>query len=65
MTISKQDSERRIMLEVASSLARVWVLSGAPEDTNLYIYVDRKWVEITIRHNGELEQPRRRVEDKA
>jgi len=55
--------EKRIMLEVFGCLARTWVLSSAPNSIREYIYVDGKWVEITIKYNGEMDMPRRRAED--
>jgi hypothetical protein len=57
--------ENRIMQEIAGCLARTWVLLSAPKSTKEYVYVDGKWVEITIRYNGELDIPRRRVGDRA
>lgn len=59
------EDQKRIMREIVGCLARAWVLVGAPDVTKEYIYVDHRWVEITIQYNGELEQPRRRVEDKS
>lgn len=56
---------QQVMREVVSCLARVWVLSSAPTTTKEHVYVDGKWVEITIQYNGDLEQPRRRAGDKA
>lgn len=49
--------------EAAGHAARVWVLSGA-KPTKLHIYVDNRWVEISLRYNGEEAPPHRRAEDK-
>ena len=62
MTISKID-ENRIIREIFGCLARAWVLSSAPKFTKEYVYVDNKWVEITIKYNGDLNIPKRRADD--
>ena len=58
------NKQRQIVREIASCLARAWVLLTDPKDNEHYIYVNDKWVEITIKYNGELELPHRRVDDK-
>lgn len=55
--------DKRVIREVVDCLARVWVLSSAPETTKEHVYVNGQWVEITIKFNGEIELPRRRAED--
>lgn len=45
--------------EACGNAARVWVLAGA-KPTKQYTYVDNRWVEISIRFNGEEAPPRRR-----
>ncbi len=45
--------------------ARAWVMARAPENTKEYVYVEKRWVLVTICHNGEEEAaPRRRADDK-
>lgn len=48
--------------EAAGNAARVWVLTGA-KPAKLYVYVDRRWVEVSLAYNGEEAAPRRRAED--
>lgn len=61
MTIPK--SIQAALREIIVAVAGVWVLAGAKPMTE-YVFRDHKWVEISIRYNGEHEKPRRRVEDK-
>ena len=49
--------------EVLGAAARMWVLAGAKVYKE-YIYVENRWVMVTLAYNGEENPPRRREADK-
>jgi hypothetical protein len=49
--------------ETYDHAARIWVLAGA-KPGKYYSYVENRWVEISLKYNGEEAPPRRREADK-
>ncbi len=54
---------RKALREICGAAARVWVLLGA-KPMKEYIYVDHRWVMLTLQYNGEEAAPRRRAGEK-
>jgi hypothetical protein len=54
--------------EICGAAARVWTLTARPgkepEPMSEYIYVEHRWVMVTIQYNGEEKPPRRRATEK-
>lgn len=47
--------------EACGNAARVWVLAGEPGPVE--VYVEGRWIMVTIQPNGQKRPPHRRAED--